>query len=268
MSAVSRRESFHLHDCRNDRVRKNGLGSISIATSFRDNLPFRGEDLLVLFTMAACVYTNVSRHATHWIRQENLEQDSYFEVNKRNLIVFDDQMIDASKDKQIVNLFTRGSHHRNLNVHQGKGSRSISLNSHFLVLFKNPRDKLQILTLAKQMYPGQNDLFLNQYEEAVKRPFGYLLIDRKTTTQDSCRLRTNVLPSEEGFNQAGFQENIPQELLKYLKQQTLSPVPLLPAMEEIQGKIDEVLSRNDLRDDKKLNDTFSCKTDTWLLKNT
>ena len=28
------------HDCRNDRVRKNVLGSISIATSFRDNLPF------------------------------------------------------------------------------------------------------------------------------------------------------------------------------------------------------------------------------------
>ena len=24
-----------------------------------------GEDRLVLFTMAACVYTNVSRHATH-----------------------------------------------------------------------------------------------------------------------------------------------------------------------------------------------------------
>ncbi|CAH3173279.1 unnamed protein product [Porites lobata] len=59
-----------------------------------------------------------------------LEQDSYFDVNKRNLIVFDDQMIDASKDKRIVNLFTRGSHHRNLSViyivqnlfHQGKGS--------------------------------------------------------------------------------------------------------------------------------------------------
>ena len=108
-----------------------------------------------------------------------LEQDSYFDMNKRNLIVFDDQMIDASKDKRIVNLFTRGSHHRNLSViyivqnlfHQGKGSGSISLNSHYLVLFKNPRDKLQILTLAKQMYPGQTDFFLNQHEEAVKRPF-------------------------------------------------------------------------------------------------
>ena len=49
----------------------------------------------------------------------------------------------------------------------------------------NPRDKLQILTLAKQMYPGQTDFFLNQYEEAVKRPFGYLLIDLRTTAQDN-----------------------------------------------------------------------------------
>ena len=188
-----------------------------------------------------------------------LEQDSYFTVNTRNLIVFDDQMIDASKDKRIVNLFTRGSHHRNLSViyivqnlfHQGKGSRSISLNSHYLVLFKNPRDKLQILTLAKQMYPGQTDFFLNQYEEAVKRPFGYLLIDLKTTTQDNCRLRTNVLPSEEGFNQAIFQENIPQELLKYLKQQNIATPPVLPAMEEIKGSMDGMLSRNDLREDEK-----------------
>ena len=193
-----------------------------------------------------------------------LEQDSYFDVNKRNLIVFDDQMIDASKDKRIVNLFTRGSHHRNLSViyivqnlfHQGKGSRSISLNSHYLVLFKNPRDKLQILTLAKQMYPGQTDFFLNQYEEAVKRPFGYLLIDLKTTTQDNCRLRTNVLPSEEGFNQAVFQENIAQELLKFLKQQNLSPVPLLRAMQEIQGSMDDVLSRNDRREDEKAKPYF------------
>ena len=91
----------------------------------------------------------------------------------------------------------------------------------------------------------------DEYEEAVKRPFGYLLIDLKTTTQDNCRQRINVLPNGEGFNQAGFQENIPQELLKYLKQQNLSPVPLLPAMQEIQGNMDDLLSRNDLRDDEK-----------------
>ena len=96
------------------------------------------------------------------------------------------------------------------------------------------------------MYLGQTDFFLNQYEEAVKRPFGYLLIDLKTTTQDNFRLRKKVLPSEERFNQAGFQENIPQELLKYLKQQNLATPPVLPAMQEIQGSMDGMLSRNDL----------------------
>ena len=144
--------------------------------------------------MAACLYGNASIEFVKGIPPA-LEQDSYLDVNKRNLIVFDDQMINASTDKQIVNLFTRGSHHRSLSViyivqnlfHQGKGSRSISLNSHYLVLFKNPRDKLQILTLAKQMHPGQTDFFSNQYEEAVERPFGYLLIDLKTTTQDNRR---------------------------------------------------------------------------------
>ena len=170
--------------------------------------------------MAARVYRNVvAMPHIEFVKgiPTALEQDSYFDVNKHNSIVFDDQMIDASKDKRIVNPFIRGSHHRNLSViyivqnlfHQGKGSRSISLNSHYLVLFKNPRDKLHILTLAKQMYPGQTDFVLNQYEEALKRPFDYLLIDLKTTTQDNCRLRTNVLPTEEGFNQVGFQENIP-----------------------------------------------------------
>ena len=109
---------------------------------------------------------------------------------------------------------------------------------------------MQILTLAKQMYPRQTDFILKQHEEAVKRPFGYLLIDLKTTTQDNCPVRTNVL-GEEGFNQTGFQESISQELLKYLKQQNLSPVMLLPAMQEIQGNIDDVLYRNDLRDDLK-----------------
>ena len=156
---------------------------------------------------------------------ENLEQDSCFDDNKRNLIVIDDQVIDAGNDNRIVNLFTKGSHHRNLSViyilqnlfHQGKGNRNISLNGHYLVLFKNPRDKLQILTLAKQMYPKQTDWFLKQYEDTERRPFGYLSVDLKPSTEDSCRLQTNVLPGEVKFDMGGVEANISQELLQYLK---------------------------------------------------
>ena len=121
-------------------------------------------------------------------------------------------MIEAGNDNRIVNLFTNGSHHRNLSVIYilqnlfGKGNRSISLNGHYLVLSKNP--------LAKQMYPKQTDWFLKQYEEAVPRPFGYLFVDLKPSTEDSCRLRTNVLPGEEKFDKGGVEANISQELLQ------------------------------------------------------
>ena len=98
-------------------MRKNGLGSISITASFRGNLPSPREDRLVLLQWQP-VSTEMLVAMPHieFIKgiPRALEQDSYFDVNKQNLIVFDDQMIDASKDKRIVNLFTRGSHHRNL----------------------------------------------------------------------------------------------------------------------------------------------------------
>ena len=64
-----------------------------------------------------------------------LEQDSYFDVNIRNLIIIDDQMIEAGNDNRVVNLFTKGLHYRNLSViyivqnlfNQGKGNRNFSL---------------------------------------------------------------------------------------------------------------------------------------------
>ena len=188
-----------------------------------------------------------------------LEQDAYLDVNKRNLIVIDDQMIEAGRDNRIVNLFTKGSHHRNLSViyivqnlfHQGKGNRSISLNSHYLVLFKNPRDKLQILTLAKQMYPSETAWFIKEYEEAVRRPYGYLFVDLRPTTPDRCRLRTNVLPGEERFDK-GFEEHrISQELLRYLKQQTLMVPPPISEMQRIQNNMDNLLYRTNLGEDQK-----------------
>ena len=56
--------------------------------------------------------------------------------------------------------------------------------------------------------------------------------------------------------QVGFQGNIPQELLKYLKRQTLSLVPLLPGMQEIQGNMDDVLDLETIFGTmKKLSDT-------------
>ena len=96
------------------------------------------------------------------------------------------------------------------------------------------------------MYPGQTHSFIQRYEEAVQRPFDYLLVDLKTTAQDSCRLRTNVLPGEERFYQGGMQQNILQELLQYLKQQNLATRPVLTAMQQLRNNMDGLLARTDL----------------------
>ena len=43
--------------------------------------------------------------------------------------------------------------------------------------------------------------YTNRHEKAVviTIPFYYLLVDLKTTTPDTFRLRTNILPDEEGL---------------------------------------------------------------------
>jgi hypothetical protein len=114
-----------------------------------------------------------------------------------NLIVIDDLMSEATKDTSICDLFTKGSHHRNLSViclvqnlyYHGKENRTLNLNSHYIVLFKNPRDQQQVMILARQMYPGNTNYFMDKYKEATQKPYGYLVIDLKAGTKDEHRLQ-------------------------------------------------------------------------------
>ena len=101
------------------------------------------------------------------------------------------------------------------------------------------------------MYPSETAWFIKAYEEAVRIPYGYLLVDLRPTTPDGCRLRTNVLHGEERFDK-GFEENrISQELLRYLKQQTLMvPLPI-SEMQRIQNNMDNLLYRTNLGEDQK-----------------
>ena len=64
-----------------------------------------------------------------------------------NLLIIDDLQICTLNNPFIADIFSRESHHTNLSVffnfHQAKCSRDISLNAHYLILFKNPRDNNQ-----------------------------------------------------------------------------------------------------------------------------
>jgi septin family protein len=82
---------------------------------------------------------------------EGLPTDSEINDKKPIFIVIDDLMNEVSDDKQLGNLFTKGSHHLNINIifitqnlfHQGKQMRNIHLSSNYLVLMKNKRDAIK-----------------------------------------------------------------------------------------------------------------------------
>ena len=121
-----------------------------------------------------------------------------------SLIVLDDLMSQCSDDQRVADLFTRGSHHLGISVQYltqnlfqpGKLSRTISLNSHYMLIFRNPRDSLGISTLAKQMFPKHTDYLLEAFRDATSKPYGYLVIDCHQLTPENMRLRTSILPEE------------------------------------------------------------------------
>ena len=120
------------------------------------------------------------------------------------LVIVDDLMSQCSQNQSMSDLFTKGSHHRGVSVMYltqnlfppGRQSRTISLNSHYMIVFKNPRDSLGISTLARQMYPNSTNFLLQSFQDATKRPYGYLLLDLHQLTPENMRLRTNILPGE------------------------------------------------------------------------
>ena len=71
----------------------------------------------------------------------------------------------------------------------------MNLNSHYLVLFKNPRVVGQIGILGRQMFSIGK--FLEEaFKDATSRPYGYLLVDLKPDTEEELRVRTNIFPDE------------------------------------------------------------------------
>jgi hypothetical protein len=118
------------------------------------------------------------------------------------LLIIDDLMCET--DESVTKLFTKGCHHQNMSViyivqnlfHKGKEQRTISLNSNYLVVFKNPRDVSQITHLAKQIAPGNTRMVYDAFRDATSHPFGYLFFDFKATTPEELRLRTNIFPDQ------------------------------------------------------------------------
>ena len=106
-------------------------------------------------------------------------------------------MGEACDTKSLANLFTKGSHHRNVTIlyhvqnmfDQGNSSRTVRLNSHYIVVFRNLRDQSQFRTMAAQILPNNSQWLMDAYADATAKSYGYLVIDNSPHCDPIFRFR-------------------------------------------------------------------------------
>ena len=112
------------------------------------------------------------------------------------LLIFDDSFEEISSSKEFVKIATAGRHKGLSTVyikhnlfHQSQLGSDIELQNIHIVLFKSPRDVLQINTLSQQL--GLGSQLKDWYTTATSVPYGHLLIVLTPKTVDSLRYCTN-----------------------------------------------------------------------------
>ena len=98
----------------------------------------------------------------------------------------------ASSSTSVADILTKGSHHRNLAViylvqnvyNQGKSQRTISLNSHYSVVFRNGRDASQFRTIAYQICTNNGKCLVDSFTDATFKTYAYLVLDHQLSTPE------------------------------------------------------------------------------------
>ena len=129
-----------------------------------------------------------------------------FPLNDRpGFIFFDDlmgELTDKENKKKMEHWFSRGSHHHDVSLCAliqnlfPKDMRTVSLNAHIIIYFPNPRDQLQLSTLARQAFPNHGDRIKRAYMAIKDTPYHPLILDFQQKTPDEFRVRTGLLPEE------------------------------------------------------------------------
>ncbi|PFX15461.1 hypothetical protein AWC38_SpisGene20314 [Stylophora pistillata] len=134
----------------------------------------------------------------------NEEQLKQWLPKDGGILVMDDLMTEGGDDKEVLDLSTKHSHHRNITViylcqdmfPPSKYAKSISRNAHNVVAFKNARDQLGFKHLLLQAFPMEWQDIMQVYCEATQRPYGYITLDLHPASKDAHRVFSHLLTHE------------------------------------------------------------------------
>lgn len=126
-------------------------------------------------------------------------------IKPYDMVIIDDLFVEGSTNKELTNAFTRLAHHHPCTLiyitqnvfHRSADSKTRNLNTHYLVLMKNPRDATQISYIARQMYPQNSNFLTSVYRDVTRdEPYSYILLDFNQETPSTLRVRSHIFPSD------------------------------------------------------------------------
>ena len=130
--------------------------------------------------------------------QSGLPEEFGDEANSPMLYILDDLMYESSKSPDVLNAFIKGSHHNNISIcflsqcFFYPGLRPLTLNSHYICLFKNPREMQVIRTLGMQMTGKKSQFLEDAFKDACSEPHKYLFFDLTQGQNDDLRIRNDI----------------------------------------------------------------------------
>ena len=136
---------------------------------------------------------------------EGLDTPALTSITSANkyLLIIDDLMSSAGIQNRFRNSYAEISSQKFICVflvqnlfYHGKEMRNIILNVHYLVLYKNPRDKSQSRYLPQHVFPENPKFQVNSYQHATTNPHSYLVLDLHPDTTEDFRILTNILPDD------------------------------------------------------------------------
>ena len=123
--------------------------------------------------------------------------DSLKNNGTKLLLIFDDSCDEICLSKAFVDIAIARTHrglsriHFKHNLfHRSDLGKDVELQNSHTVLFKSPRDVMQVTTLSIQL--GLGSKLVDWYRDATSDPFGRLLIDFLPRTDDRLRFCTNT----------------------------------------------------------------------------
>ena len=122
------------------------------------------------------------------------------DIQSNDLIILDDLLNESKNSQDVTAMFTKAAHHKPCFIifimqnlfPAGKESRTRSLNTHYYIIFKNPRDKSQVEFLARQILPRKSKALIEVFETATDKPYQYLFLDFTQECPENYRLRSHL----------------------------------------------------------------------------